>query len=125
MKKRIKILCMFLLTCATLSCGTTDYNDHNLIGEYEFIDEKDGKSYKVQIITTSNGLQWNSVGAGLHPIKLNSDVDFEVLPFEKWGFVNTIEGKLLDDELQVTQEVFELQDLETPILISNRIYIRK
>ena len=64
---------------------------------------------------------------GSVPITEVSDLTFRVSQFEMWEYLNTIKGELIDKELHVTQEVFELEDidLEAPVLVSNRIYIKK
>ena len=119
---------MFLLICTTFSCGTPQPEpESDLVGEYEYIDESDGKVYEAQIISNSTGLSWIGPGVGMVPITEFSDLTFRISQFEIWGYITTIEGEFQGKELHITQEAFELQDidLETPIIISNRIYIRK
>lgn len=118
---------MFLLICTTFSCGT---EEPGLVGEYEFIDESDGKLFEAEIVSNTTGpssLSWIGPGVGRVPITEFSDLTFRISQFEIWGYINTIKGELIGKELHVTQEVFEIEDidLETPILISNRIYNRK
>ena len=129
MKKTIinifKTIGILSLCCWYISCADFDVNDTSpLIGEYEYFYE-DGSTYEISIMEINSALSWYSIGTDRQPIRITSSLKFEVPPFLKWDYYNTIQAKLEGDTLFVMHEVFELKDLKSPIISSHRAYIKK
>lgn len=129
MKNTFKIIGFLLLINGFFSCGTSE-PDSGLHGEYEYIDESDGRLYEAQIKIVAEGpssLAWIGPEVGMVPITEYSDFTFRISPFEIWGDVHIIKGELKGKELHVTREVFDLNDLnqDVPISTIHRIYIKK
>ena len=124
---RILVVSALILTITSTSCTNASDDDpwSDFEGTYEAYVEKDDRFIQVYITRMGDAYFWDFIGSGPQLITLETDNRFKVKRYEAWGSLSEVEGELHGDTLRTHQEVFEFDDLDNPVLISEREFIRK
>ena len=124
---RILLATGLVLMIVITSCTNASDDDPwaNFEGTYEAYVEKDDRFIQVYITKMGDAYFWDFIESGPQLITLETDNRFKVKRYEAWGSLSEVEGELYGDTLRTRQEVFEFDDLDNPVLVSEREFIRK
>ena len=117
----LSLCCLLLFSCTQME----EYDGDQFIGEYVFVDSEDGKIYEAFIYVIDSRVSWYASWTGVHGIRSRSFTEFDVLPYESWNFYNTLNGRLENDRLFITQNVYDFVDRDLLVSASHRAFIKQ